>query len=203
MYGNHTALAVLSRALEGMSFSNVLLQGACMLSHNLTGTYWGAELCQADSDGDGKTNGEELGDPCCVWQPAALPTVGKDYRISHPGHAQDVTDSPGPSAAECQALVRSQGAAEAFNETEWVDSMYNPGEDRLNATFAYASSKTNSLTSLTWFGLAWVTHCLIVRSLQHIWQPLTTFFLALFVAKAAAPLIPDQTHDHPSLLVRD
>jgi hypothetical protein len=103
------------------------------------GAYCVAELCKADSDEDGKTNGEELGDPCCVWKPASLSTVGKDYRISHPGHAQDVTDSPGPSAAECQALVRSQGAAEAFNETEWVDSMYNPGEDRLNATFTCAS----------------------------------------------------------------
>jgi hypothetical protein len=76
--------------------------------------------------------------------------VGKDYHISHPGHAQDVTNSPGPSAAECQALVRSQGAAEAFNETEWVDSMYNPGEERLNISFACAPSTTSLL------GLAWV-----------------------------------------------
>ena len=25
------------------------------------------DLCNADSDGDGKSNGEELGDPNCVW----------------------------------------------------------------------------------------------------------------------------------------
>ena len=26
---------------------------------------WSAELCNADSDEDGRTNGEELGDPDC------------------------------------------------------------------------------------------------------------------------------------------
>lgn len=27
------------------------------------------ELCSLDSDGDNWTNGEELGDPCCIWHP--------------------------------------------------------------------------------------------------------------------------------------
>uniref|UniRef100_A0A383VW56 Temptin Cys/Cys disulfide domain-containing protein n=1 Tax=Tetradesmus obliquus TaxID=3088 RepID=A0A383VW56_TETOB len=38
------------------------------------GHTWTKELCQADSDGDGYSNGEELGDPNCtvsVLQPAA------------------------------------------------------------------------------------------------------------------------------------
>ena len=30
------------------------------------GFEWTLELCQKDSDGDGQTNGEELGDPCCT-----------------------------------------------------------------------------------------------------------------------------------------
>merc|ERR1712185_738045 len=29
---------------------------------------WTLELCSADSDGDGQSNGQELGDPCCEWQ---------------------------------------------------------------------------------------------------------------------------------------
>lgn len=33
----------------------------------LNGFVWTKELCELDSDGDGFTNGEELGDPCCVW----------------------------------------------------------------------------------------------------------------------------------------
>lgn len=31
------------------------------------GHEWNKQLCQMDSDGDGQTNGFELGDPCCTW----------------------------------------------------------------------------------------------------------------------------------------
>ena len=31
------------------------------------GYKWSRELCMLDSDGDGQTNGHELGDPCCIW----------------------------------------------------------------------------------------------------------------------------------------
>ncbi|KAE9045821.1 hypothetical protein PR003_g2188 [Phytophthora rubi] len=47
------------------------------------GHQWTAGLCQEDSDGDGATNGEELGDPCCSWTPSA----GSSSTLSptHPG----------------------------------------------------------------------------------------------------------------------
>lgn len=50
-------------------------------------TEWTTAYCMADSDGDGFTNGQELGDPCCKW------TVGADASlitdgISHPGDAK-------------------------------------------------------------------------------------------------------------------
>lgn len=32
------------------------------------GKLWTEEFCNKDSDGDGQTNGEELGDPCCSWR---------------------------------------------------------------------------------------------------------------------------------------
>lgn len=35
-----------------------------------------------DSDGDSKTNGEELGDPDCVWRENAIPDKNA---FSHPG----------------------------------------------------------------------------------------------------------------------
>lgn len=35
-----------------------------------------------DSDKDGKSNGEELGDPNCTWQPAQTPA---GHAIGHPG----------------------------------------------------------------------------------------------------------------------
>eukprot|EP00756_Hemistasia_phaeocysticola_P052441 Hpha_TRINITY_DN27676_c0_g1::TRINITY_DN27676_c0_g1_i1::g.57341::m.57341 len=43
---------------------------------------WTYALCQADSDGDGYTNGQELGDPGCTWQPGSQPATAA---LSHPG----------------------------------------------------------------------------------------------------------------------
>ena len=34
----------------------------------LHGRQWTPELCQLDSDGDGRSNGMELGDPECTWK---------------------------------------------------------------------------------------------------------------------------------------
>ena len=50
------------------------------------GFKWTKELCQKDSDGDGKTNGEELGDPDCVWKQGAKP---KYSCATHPGLKND------------------------------------------------------------------------------------------------------------------
>ncbi|CAG5131305.1 unnamed protein product [Candidula unifasciata] len=46
------------------------------------GKVWSKELCQLDSDGDGLTNGEELGDPDCLWTPGE---AAKGPATSHPG----------------------------------------------------------------------------------------------------------------------
>merc|ERR1711894_142300 len=46
------------------------------------GSKWDLEnLCKMDSDGDGRTNGEELGDPDCVWTSGDAPSAP----IGHPG----------------------------------------------------------------------------------------------------------------------
>lgn len=49
---------------------------------------WTKHLCEMDADGDGYSNGQELGDPHCQWAP------GKKVRttagISHPGDAASV-----------------------------------------------------------------------------------------------------------------
>ena len=47
------------------------------------GSTWTTGLCQADSDGDGFSNGVELGDPECVWTPGQTPN--RTVAISHPG----------------------------------------------------------------------------------------------------------------------
>ncbi|KAH9489133.1 hypothetical protein Btru_057526 [Bulinus truncatus] len=49
---------------------------------NTYGKKWSKELCQRDSDGDGLTNGQELGDPDCKWKKGVIP---KGPSTSHPG----------------------------------------------------------------------------------------------------------------------
>eukprot|EP00117_Sycon_ciliatum_P005020 scpid51565/ scgid9140/ Dopamine beta-hydroxylase; Dopamine beta-monooxygenase; Soluble dopamine beta-hydroxylase len=47
------------------------------------GKKWTKALCQMDSDGDGQTNGAELGDPNCVWTKGATPF--RTTALTHPG----------------------------------------------------------------------------------------------------------------------
>ncbi|XP_069119453.1 dopamine beta-hydroxylase-like [Argopecten irradians] len=47
------------------------------------GKTWTREFCEMDSDADGITNGEELGDPDCMWTPGNTPAT--TMQLSHPG----------------------------------------------------------------------------------------------------------------------
>ena len=38
-----------------------------------------------DSDGDGWTNGQELGDPDCDWSPGQVPKFNSMVDLKHPG----------------------------------------------------------------------------------------------------------------------
>ncbi|XP_060070703.1 tyramine beta-hydroxylase-like [Ylistrum balloti] len=50
---------------------------------------WNSTVCEMDSDGDGKSNGEELGDPNCSWTPGSKP-VG--LTTGHPGICEPLDD---------------------------------------------------------------------------------------------------------------
>ena len=52
---------------------------------------WTKQLCQLDSDGDGATNGQELGDPHCVWRVGFEPA--RSFNLSHPGFAPSQLES--------------------------------------------------------------------------------------------------------------
>jgi hypothetical protein len=41
-------------------------------------------VCEADSDGDGRTNGEELGDPKCQWSTNGHILLS-NLTVTHPG----------------------------------------------------------------------------------------------------------------------
>lgn len=57
------------------------------------GSRWSKELCAIDSDGDGASNGAELGDPCCVYDyddPATFDLIDTTGPVSHPGSNKSV-----------------------------------------------------------------------------------------------------------------
>ncbi len=76
------------------------------------GQRWSQAFCQADSDGDGQSNGLEMGDPCCVWTQGATPmfTTG----LSNPNSAASTTANEMPNcaaaAAEFQAAAQRTSA---------------------------------------------------------------------------------------------
>jgi len=62
-----------------------------------------AAIYDLDSDGDGQTNGQELGDPCGDWTSGDAP---RTTDISHPGDDQDTSadpDTPSCNAGEPDA----------------------------------------------------------------------------------------------------
>ncbi|XP_033726921.1 temptin-like [Pecten maximus] len=50
---------------------------------------WTRDLCMADSDLDGETNGVELGDPNCVWTSGQTP---EGQATGHPGICEPMND---------------------------------------------------------------------------------------------------------------
>lgn len=80
------------------------------------GRIW-KNVCNLDSDGDGLTNGQELGDPNCIWAEGDIPQ--RDKNITHPGVC-DPVDSPTCRAknefVDCNPEADFQ--CDALNETE-------------------------------------------------------------------------------------
>lgn len=71
------------------------------------GNAWTKALCQADTDGDGYTNGAELGDPCCTWttsNTAGLISTG----VSHPADAS-LTPTNAALKAGCASTSKTTG----------------------------------------------------------------------------------------------
>ena len=66
------------------------------LAFKAAGLTWTTALCQADSDGDGQSNGLELGDPQCVWTEGATPARTTD--ISDPSLSTSTSPPVTPPA---------------------------------------------------------------------------------------------------------
>lgn len=64
------------------------------LAFAANGYTWTTALCRADSDGDGRTDGQELGDPDCTWVKGHVPKTS--HGLSHPGICEPI------DSAQCQ-----------------------------------------------------------------------------------------------------
>ena len=72
----------------GMAVANVRYpRNTFGVDFSAAGFTWGEALCRKDSDGDGLTNGEELGDPECIWWHGSPrpPSRTNVTLLSHPG----------------------------------------------------------------------------------------------------------------------
>lgn len=58
--------------------------GEAFRDHKFT---WSLEMCLGDADGDGATNGMELGDACCTWKEGDR--APRSWGLSHPGDPDD------------------------------------------------------------------------------------------------------------------
>ena len=102
-------------------------------------------LCKLDSDGDGLTNGQELGDPCCQWteqKPTSLITDG----LSHPGEASSKTTNPALVNPNCNSKTTqpespSQPEQGTKDEETTNDKNVKDTQDQKNA------ASTSSLVS--------------------------------------------------------
>ncbi|KAJ0406796.1 hypothetical protein ATCC90586_000849 [Pythium insidiosum] len=73
---------------------------------------WTTTLCEEDTDGDGQTNGQELGDPCCSWRE----TKNLAYlRVSNPSSNTSKVNPVMFANIECTKSEEAE-AAEAEQE---------------------------------------------------------------------------------------
>ncbi|DAZ99366.1 TPA: hypothetical protein N0F65_005217, partial [Lagenidium giganteum] len=69
------------------------------------GEKWTKALCMTDSDGDGQTNGQELGDPCCVWTQRTDEKVQWSTDVSDPGNKSSVSDASRWANVSCGNMI--------------------------------------------------------------------------------------------------
>ncbi|KAG7391084.1 hypothetical protein PHYPSEUDO_005851 [Phytophthora pseudosyringae] len=100
------------------------------------GHEWTKALCQADSDRDGATNGQELGDPCCTWTPSAgFDSSTAAQSPTHPGVANSFT-------TDQLAAMTCGGEAD-------LDSVSSSGDSSSPSSLSASGSQTSSFGGRT------------------------------------------------------
>ncbi|KAG2774078.1 hypothetical protein JG687_00009174 [Phytophthora cactorum] len=125
------------------------------------GKSWTKEFCEKDSDGDGQTNGQELGDPCCEWVESSNAVVQWKEGLSHPGNATsksdpslwaDVSCGSGTNSTSTSTTAGSTtgsgtGTVEAGSTTAPSTDASTPATDSASSTSSAASASAASSSS--------------------------------------------------------
>lgn len=104
------------------------------------GNSWTVALCQADTDGDGFTNGQEMGDPCCTWTPTSTASLITDG-LSNPN---DKTKTPSNAKliAGCSASGTS-GTTTTTTDSKTSSSSGSSAAETINDVLAPVSATSS------------------------------------------------------------
>nr|CCA26018.1 conserved hypothetical protein [Albugo laibachii Nc14] len=125
---------------------------------------WTTEVCQQDADQDGFTNGQELGDPCCVWKSTKDDSKLIVDGISHPGEKAKVPSNPllkEKCAGEQELAQLKNKAPSTSNSTSSPESLApmkipsddQDDEDEIAANSACHLARTYRLGFLSCIGV--------------------------------------------------
>jgi len=175
------------------------------------GLVWSRELCEADSDGDGYTNGEELGDPCCLWDYNAAIIGGADAPLhpprSHPGFPFSVPDAS-VEDVKCLGGDGSSTAPTGAGEMTVAEVHFNPGEVQKVAIISMSNVTVPCDVRTTYMDISTNTppelkaecsqpgkHCVLVAAETIVDSPrlhhfvLTSCSLAVDSERSGVPLV--------------
>ncbi|KAG1702284.1 hypothetical protein DVH05_010074 [Phytophthora capsici] len=104
------------------------------------GHAWTKELCMSDSDRDGQTNGEELGDPCCEWTEESAKAPLWTSGVSNPGDDASTSNKAKWPAYECSSATSSSKADSASASGTDSDS----GSSTSTASIVFPAASVSS-----------------------------------------------------------
>ncbi|ETN20032.1 hypothetical protein PPTG_03125 [Phytophthora nicotianae INRA-310] len=125
------------------------------------GEEWTTAFCQQDSDGDGQTNGQELGDPCCEWVQDSNAVVRWSEGVSHPGDSSSTSDESlwaditcGSSTSNSTSTTAGSGSSASTVEagsttTTGTDTATSGSTNAAASSDAAASSSSSAASAVT------------------------------------------------------